>query len=144
MARYKVLKGVAHNFGHSFISLENYFDTDYVMGYLLTAARQSGLEELRVDILNKKWEPKDLATRPIVDSLTHYCNWFPKLVEQSGTSMDVIAQAHMTIRFDLAKARPASALSKLMENPFVCEVTITDSRGKAYSARFADWWYPES
>ena len=42
MPGYKVLKGVAHNVGHSFTSLMNYADDDYTMGYILRFARDAG------------------------------------------------------------------------------------------------------
>jgi hypothetical protein len=35
MPRHKVLKGIAHNIGHSFTSLMNYAKDDYSMGHIL-------------------------------------------------------------------------------------------------------------
>lgn len=51
MARYKVLKSVAHNIGHSFTSLMNYVDDDYVMGHILHFARQTGRDTLTIDFV---------------------------------------------------------------------------------------------
>src|SRR5258708_18185872 len=106
MPKYKVLKGVAHNFGHSFISLMNYEEGDYVMGHLLKAARHSGKSELRVDVLEKNWQPPELAVPPVHASLGRYCVQFPRLVSSSGSSMELIVNTLMTIRFDLAIERP--------------------------------------
>jgi len=47
MARYKVLKSVAHNIGHSFTSLMNYAGDDYG-----NVARERTLKVLRV---RTKW-----------------------------------------------------------------------------------------
>ncbi len=41
MPGYKVLKGVAHNVGHSFTSLMNYADDDYTMGHILRFVRDA-------------------------------------------------------------------------------------------------------
>jgi hypothetical protein len=51
MSRYKVLKSVAHNIGHSFTSLMNYADDDYAMGHLLRFARRSGCNTLTSDFV---------------------------------------------------------------------------------------------
>jgi hypothetical protein len=44
MPRFKVLKSVAHNIGHSFTSLMNYSRDDYSMGHILRFARETGLK----------------------------------------------------------------------------------------------------
>jgi hypothetical protein len=77
VARYKVLKSVAHSFGHSFTSLMNYRDDDYVMGHLLRRARQVGEGTLVVDILGRTAAPAALVTRPVAASLESYSTWFP-------------------------------------------------------------------
>jgi len=51
MPRYKVLKGVAHNIGHSFTSLMNYAIDDYTMGHVLRLARQTGRDTLIIDLV---------------------------------------------------------------------------------------------
>ena len=52
MPTHKTLKSIAHNFGHSLISLNNYYDNDYFLGHLLRNARKSSRNRLVVDILN--------------------------------------------------------------------------------------------
>jgi hypothetical protein len=42
MARYRVLKRVVHNVGHSFTSLMNFCGDDYVIGHILRFARGTG------------------------------------------------------------------------------------------------------
>src|SRR5690606_10831176 len=88
MISHKPLRSVSHNFGHSFISLMNYINDDYLLGHLLRQSRKTKINKLTVDILNDKAEPKELLTNEIRTSLKHYCNWFPTLVSQSGSSMD--------------------------------------------------------
>jgi len=51
MARYRVLKSVVHNVGHSFTSLMNYADDDYVMGHILRFARGAGRDTLSIDLV---------------------------------------------------------------------------------------------
>ena len=144
MISHKPLRSVSHNFGHSFISLMNYINDDYLLGHLLRQARKTKINRLTVDILNDKAEPTGLITNEIKTSLKHYCNWFPTLVNQSGSTMDYVTSATMTIQFDLETTRPYSSDSSFVENPFSCEIVIVDDRGKEYRHRHEGWWFPET
>jgi hypothetical protein len=76
MSRYKVLKSVAHNIGHSFTSLMNYSGDDYVMGHVLRFARKTGCDTLRIDFVNGKASPPELLVDPIADVPARYVNFF--------------------------------------------------------------------
>ena len=144
MISHKPLKSVSHNFGHSFISLMNYVNDDYFLGHLLKQARIINFGRLEVDILKNTAEPMDLLTPPILDSIGYWNKWFPSLVESSGSTMDYVSSAKMTIAFDLKKTRPYLHDNKYTENPFICEITIIDDRGKIYQHTHEGWWFPES
>lgn len=142
MTSRKPLKSISHNFGHSFISLMNYINDDYFLGHLLKQARLTNLNKLDVDILTNTASPDGLLTKPIQDSINHWCKWFPGLVKSSGSTMDYVSKATMSIQFDLNITRPYKD-THLLESPFTCEIKITDDRGKEYKHIFSDWWYPE-
>ncbi len=143
MARYKVLKSVAHSFGHSFVSLMNYRDHDYVMGHLLTQARRTRTNRFVLDILSGKTAPAGLLTPVTADSVESYAIWFPKLVASHRTDLRFIRTAAMDIAFDLNVERRVRG-TELLESPFVCRVTIVDDRGKEWTAEIRNWWYPEA
>ena len=144
MISHKPLKSVSHNFGHSFISLMNYINDDYFLGHLLRQARKTKINRLTIDILKRQAEPTELLTEAISSSIEYRCKWFPKLIENSGSTMDFVSSAIMTIEFDLQQKRPYSGDSKYIENPFFCEVVITDDRGKEYKYKHEGWWFPET
>jgi len=144
MARYKVLKSVAHSFGHSFVSLLNYANDDYVMGHLLTAARSTRTPTLLVNILTGEATPVAVLVPPVRDSIRRYCNWFPDLVARHRTEIHFITAAKMTIAFNLAVERPVQHAPQLLESPFLCTVEIEDDRGKVWRAEIKDWWFPEA
>jgi hypothetical protein len=144
MISHKPLKSVSHNFGHSFISLMNYINDDYFLGHLLKQARITNINRLEVDILKNTAEPKELLTRPILDSIGYWNKWFPSLVQNSGSTMDYVSSAKMVIEFDLQKTRPYLRDNKYWENPFICEITIIDDRGKLYKHKHEGWWFPET
>lgn len=143
MPSHKPLKSVSHNFGHSFISLMNYINDDYFLGHLLRQARLTKLNRLDIDILKNAAAPQELLTAPIRDSIGYWNKWFPTLVNGSGSTMDFISAATMTIEFDLQKSRPYPNDNNFTENPFTCEIKIIDDRGKEYKHKHEGWWFPE-
>ena len=143
MARYKVLKSVAHSFGHSFTSLLNYWGDNYIMGHLLQSARETRTSTLRLNILSGQAAPDTLLTEPVRQSLDRYCQWFPQLVATHQTSRAVISAAHMSIVFDLTTERPNATSPQFIESPYICRVEIVDDRGKIWSAELRDWWCVE-
>ncbi|GAL61264.1 hypothetical protein [Algibacter lectus] len=144
MASRKTLKSVSHNFGHSFVSLMNFIETDYFLGLLLKEMRKTKLNRLEVDILNDKSYPKELLTLKILKSIGYWNKSFPKLVENSGSSMEYVKSAKMIIEFDLALSRVCSHDKQFIENPYVCEITILDDNGKEYRKQQNGWWFPEN
>jgi hypothetical protein len=144
MARYKVLKSVAHSLGHSFTSLMNYRGNDYVMGHLLRRAREVGESRLTVDFFTREATPAALLVPDVRDSLVGYCEWLPKLVESHQTSMAYVKAATMTVTFDLSVTRPVRHAPQFEESPYTCRVEIQDDRGKIWAAEIRDWWYPEA
>ncbi len=144
MTSHKPLKSVAHNFGHSFISLMNYINDDYFMGHLLTQARKINCSKLTINIIKNIAEPTELLTTPIKQSIEYWNKWFPELVESSGSTIDFVNSAIMTIEFDLKQSRPYSGNKDYLESPFVCEVVIIDDRKKKYKTKHEGWWFPET
>jgi hypothetical protein len=144
MTSHKPLKSVSHNFGHSFISLMNYINDDYFMGHLLKQARKTKLSKLTVDIIRNIAEPTELLTDQIKSSIKHWNKWFPTLVESSGSTMDFVSSATMTIEFDLQQTRPYSSNSEYLESPFTCEIIIVDDRNKEYKHKHEGWWFFET
>jgi hypothetical protein len=142
MPRYKVLKGVAHNIGHSFTSLMNYSVDDYSMGHILRLARETGLDTLTIDFVTGEGEPAQLLRDPISKVPTWYTKMFWDMVVRSGSDRSLVQSATLTLKYDLPKSRPNS-ISGILLTPYACDVSILDNRGKHYSAHFEDVWYVE-
>ncbi len=143
MASYKVLKSVAHNIGHSFTSLMNYSGDDYVMGHILRFARRTGADTLTIDFVKGEGGPPELLGQPISEIPTRYTQFFWDLVSRHGSDRSCVQAATLTLRYDLATNRPLHRNPQLLESPYICDVRITDIRGKDYKAHFQAWWYPE-
>lgn len=143
MPSHKTLKSVSHNFGHSFVSYMNYMETDYFLGLLQSEMQKSNINRLEVDILKNESSPEELLTRKIQKSINAWNKSFPDLVTNSGSSMDFIESAKMTIEFDLNKTRLFPHDNQFTENPYVCEIMIIDDNGKEYKKEQTGWWFPE-
>ncbi|MBU3024535.1 hypothetical protein [Zobellia galactanivorans] len=139
MPRRKTLQSVSHNFGRSFTSLVNYVKTDYFLDLLLKKMRQTGQDRLDVDILKNEATPKELITTEIEAAIRSWNNWFPELVKHSGSSMDFVKSAKMTLCFDLNASRPYPKDTRFTETPFACTVTIRDDRGREYQHGHKDF-----
>ena len=143
MPRFKVLKGVAHNLGHSFTSLMNYAGDDYVMGHVLQFARRSGKDTLTIDLVTGEAGPIELLAEPISDVPSRYSKFFWHLVQVHGSDRGNVHTATLSLRYNLAIQRATSHGVGFTKSPYVCQVRVTDSRGKNYDAHFDGWWYPE-
>jgi hypothetical protein len=143
MARYKVLKSVAHSIGHSFASTLNYDADDYVMGHLLTRAREVRQPTLLADLMAGTAAPESLLVPPVRRAVSRYSEWLPDLVRRHFSDMKYVRAARMTLSFDLNIERANRYAPTCIESPFVLRVDIEDDRGKVWSAEQRDWWFPE-
>ena len=144
MAQYKTLKSVTHNFIHSFLSLMNFYKDDYTLGHIQKQMMLTGLNKLEIDILKNEIKPIEVLTEPIQKSIDGYIKWFPRLIKDSNSDLDLIKEAKLTIEFDLSKSRICSFAPEKIENPYICIFSIIDDRDKEYKYEFKDWWFPEA
>ena len=132
MARYKVLKSVAHNFAHSFVSPMNYGRRDHVMCELLKKAHYTGVRRFELDVLRRMAGPVELLSRPILDSVRSYCSDFGGLVTNSGAALDMVSGAWLTIRLTPGtegKNMPSGV------GRVAATMRIVDDRGKGHLGR---------
>lgn len=138
--KYKVIKGVAHDFGRAFVGLTNCVADDYVMDHLLRAAAASGQPELRVDLITGDAEPATLMVPLVRASLDIHAAWLPAMLREHGVSSP-LREATMSIRFDLSGL--ARATGRVMV-PLVCEVELTDDRGIVHVGTVRHQWPVET
>jgi hypothetical protein len=136
--KYKAIKGVAHDFGHSFVSLTNNIADVYVMDRLASAALASGEPELRVDLLTGDAEPAALVVPLVRASLDTFVAWLPGKLGEYGVRRGSVREATLSIRFDLARLA-VDALARIRV-PFECMVEITDDRGIIHVGTVRDGW----
>ena len=138
--KYKILKSLAHNWGHSFTSDSNIVHEDFAMSYIVRAGVETGSSELRVDLLTGKVSPSSLLTDPARRSLEHYVRWFPELAASQGVPIEVIQQADAVLTLDLARQRAGTGSLETINVPFEIRVRLVDDLGREHLGKVVDVW----
>ena len=107
--KYKHVKGVAHNIGHSFLSDANAVMRDgvytIVPAMLFKAAQAMSAPRVTIDLLQETVEPAALALPELSQALAFYRGWLPKLLSSHGLDPSIIQTATILISFDYSRAR---------------------------------------
>ena len=96
MMKYKVLKSIAHNFSHSFVSYMNYFDDGYVVDDLLQLARKADGERISIHWIPESPIQRTLPPR-VRKSIAHYKEWLPTHIQNAGASVEAIRELRTDI-----------------------------------------------
>ena len=130
MARYKILKSVAHNFAHSFVSVMNSYGRDYTVCHLVRRSKLKGKHRFHIDVLARSVEPVDLVTRDIAAAVESYCDGFGRFVTAGGAALDMVAEAklELSIRHGRVTGPKAKQLFAFID----AEMVIVDDRGKRH------------
>src|SRR5215510_11253394 len=89
--KHRILRSVAHNFSHSFVSYTNYFDDGYVVDDLLQVVRKANGERLSIQWIPEAPVPDSLTPR-ILESIAYYKAWLPEHVTNSGARLEAIRE----------------------------------------------------
>jgi len=118
--KYKLLKSIAHNFTHSFVSYTNYFDCGYVIEDLRQLAREANGERIRIQWIPDIKSDSKLTPR-ILNSINYYKTWLPKFVHESGGEIGAIQEFRTEIYI-----KPSKQIA--------VEAYLLDNRGKEHVA----------
>lgn len=141
MAKYKRLRSVAHNLGHSFLSDSNALGDPYtyVPRVLYSRARELRVPRLKVDFFAASMEPPELLTPLIQRSLEWYQAQLPRLIESQGVSITSVESAVLDLTLDV-DSPPIKGKFDFEEPPFFeCVVTIIDDQGRRWIGEPVQW-----
>ena len=88
--KYKHIHSAIHNFGHSFTSLINYVDNDYVMDELTKIHTQGN--DIEVDWLTGSFTPENLITPRIQKSIGYWRDSLEKHLASQKVDLPVLSQ----------------------------------------------------
>lgn len=118
--KYRILKSVAHNFTHSFVSYMNYVDDGYVMDDLRQVARDAKGARVSIQWIPDSPPPAFLPPR-VRKSIAHRKTWLPSHVANSGADIAAIRE----LRTDIF-LKP--------NHQIAVEAHLVDDRGKEHVA----------
>ena len=140
MPSYKVLKNIAHNLGHSFLSLMNYRADDYVVEHIFRTVRAANAPHVRIDVLKATIEPPALRSEIIQEAAVDARAWFEDLAVSQGSSLDYIRSVEIRIDFDFGATQMDQHVPELELAAYDCVVEIVDNRGKSHIGKVPEWW----
>ncbi|MGV8981140.1 hypothetical protein [Clostridium sp.] len=140
MPRMKMLKSIAHNVAHSYLSLMNYIDGEYTIERLFQTAKKSKQTNIVIDILQKSIEPPVYATPQIKLSLIYLEDTFKSLLNSEEIPLKNIKSATIRISFDLEGTKISHNVPNLELSKYKCESEIMDLDGKIYRKEVVEWW----
>jgi hypothetical protein len=125
MAKYKILKSVAHNTGHSLLGATNWYDGQFPFQHLSQAMRRAGVGRVELDLLDARLEPSTVHG-PQVDQFAELGKIIlGDLLAGEGWSSDRVRRATFFLDLD-ARA---------------CRVELEDDRGKVHLGNVVDWGF---
>lgn len=122
MMKYKILKSIAHNFSHSFLSGMNYVDNGYVVNDILHLVRESDDQRFSIQWIPDS-SPQRAFPRRVAKSIALYREWLPKHIERAGGSIERIREFRTEIF--VKRNRQMAAEARLIDdrgNQYVCRV----------------------
>jgi hypothetical protein len=139
MAKLKVLRSIGHNLAHSYLSLMNYRQDDYVCSVLERLSREHSQYHIVIDVLNCTIEPHSFNIDVIRDSIIDLKQDLIRNLQSDKLTVEHIKSTIITIDFDIEnlQRRP----SGLEVVPYLCVVKIEDCNGKIHQATVREWWH---
>ena len=143
MAKYKNIKSVAHNIGHSFLSDMNMLGSG--KGFVLVpeeiywVAKAANEARVRIDLMTAEVDPPALATRNIRESAEIYSRKLSQLLQSQSVDPPMVRGAFLELEFDFAHPGVSRSEPSLELPSVACTVTLDDDRGISHQAHPRNW-----
>lgn len=99
--KYKHIDGMLHNFGHSFVSLMNYIEGEYIVDVLPKLARHAPGYEIDINFGNGQVSPVGEYPEVLHKSILYWQNWLPHHIANHQLEPNRLSDIH--VRYRLVK-----------------------------------------
>jgi hypothetical protein len=123
MMTYKRIGAAVHNFAHSFVSLMNYFEGEYIIDIIGKVVPQLQYGELRIKFPGGVIEPARDYPKALLASIKYYAQLLPRHLSNEGVLPELVIDLQIVI--------------STTRRGLYYRVEATDNRGKAYSVQVA-------
>lgn len=117
---YKRINSAIHNFAHSFVSLMNYVDGEYIIDLLPKLLRETPRHEIRISLLNGTIEPQRDFHPAFLKSIGYYRNRVVSHLESENVGPEILRSLEFILFADI-------------DGP-ICRVEAIDDRGVAHTS----------
>ena len=142
--KYKNIKSVAHNIGHSFLSDMNALSQDgryiIVPRLLFQAAEKARATRVTIDLVNGVIKPAEAATAEVREAVGYYVRRLPELLASQNVDPTAVKGATLSIEFDYSRRRGTQYEPAEDAPEFACTVALTDDRGSVHRGHPTNWW----
>ena len=116
--KYKQIPAAIHNFGHSFVSLMNLVDDEYIIDLLPAVLRGIPDETLAIYFPEGTLKPHGDYPRRLLQSVEYWVASFPDHLRSEGVDPGVLTEVCLVLS---------------MSPGLRCEARAVDDRGKSYT-----------
>ena len=95
--KYKNIKSMLHNFGHSFCSLMNYVDGEYIIDILPDVIRKADGHEIHILFPSGDIVPAVSCPKKLRKSIYYYVDWLPKHAASHELALVRISDIQLTV-----------------------------------------------
>lgn len=127
MGKSRNLNGIPGNLALSYLSTLGYYDGGYMADWLNYIAREKGIKEIEIDILNNRIEPKETDIKPLKADLSKLREILKKELSNNGFQMGFIKNAVLKFEVPIDNSR--------IKNTVYCYPFIEDETGKVYKPK---------
>ncbi|HWL41280.1 MAG TPA: hypothetical protein VNO75_13710 [Gemmatimonadaceae bacterium] len=142
--KYKNIKSIAHNLGHSFLSDMNASGSGgrYVIvpELLFAAAARERIPQVRIDLISRQVTPTSVISKELQGSVVNYAAMLFRLCHDQNVDDQAIRSAELMITFDYDRVRRTKYHPIREIQEFACVVEIVDDRGVLHQAHPDHWW----
>lgn len=117
---YKRINSAIHNFAHSFVSLMNYVDGEYIIDLLPELLRETPGHEIRFSLLEATVSPQRDFHPAFMKSMGYYRNRVRSHLEAENVGPEIVRSLEFILFADI--------------NGPICRAEAIDDRGVAHTA----------
>lgn len=144
MASRSVLRSVAHDLAHSFVSRNNDVDGYWALGLILAEALDRSEPKPRIDLITGA-SSAAFGGLPLAWVPGWYVSMCSSLIERQGLARSRVQGAVLSVGFELEPdrlRRSASPQIPPRSQRFTCTAQIVDDRGRCWAASCAGACFP--
>jgi hypothetical protein len=138
MPKYKNIKSVAHNIGHSFLSDMNMLRSGkafvLVPEEIYSLAKAANEAVVEIDLMTGEVRPAAIASPNVLESAEIYSRKLPELLESQSVEPQMVRNALLELRFDFAHPHQSRSYPEVELPNVSCTVSLDDDRGITHQA----------